>query len=61
MRFGITRVCHRLMDVRKQSAVSHSSAESEIISFDAGQGMDGLPKFGMCLGCIIQQATQKKH
>ena len=28
---------------KKQSAVSHSSAESEIISVDAGLPMDGLP------------------
>ena len=28
---------------KKQTSVSHSSTESEVISFDAGLRMDGLP------------------
>ena len=42
MRVWITYVCSHFMDVQ-ESTVSHSSAESEIISFDAGVRMDGLP------------------
>ena len=42
---------------KKQTAVSYSSAESEIISLDAGLRMDGLPDlqiWDVCLGSIIQ-------
>ena len=28
---------------KKQTSVSHSSTESEIISVDAGLGLDGIP------------------
>ena len=35
---------HTLVPIcKKQTAVSHSSAESEIVSLDAGLRMDGLP------------------
>ena len=32
---------------KKQTSVSHSSTESEIISLDAGLGMDGIPALGL--------------
>ena len=36
---------------KKQSAVSHSSAESEIILLDAGFRVDGLPLFNFGSAC----------
>ena len=33
---------------KKQTAVSHSSTESEIISLDTGLGLDGLPALELC-------------
>ena len=32
---------------KKQTSVSHSSTESEVISLDAGFRMDGLPAFDL--------------
>ena len=47
---------------KKQTAVSHSSTESEIISLDAGLRLDGLPALelwdlivsvlGLCFSCF---------
>ena len=31
---------------KKQTSVPHSSSESEVVSFDAGLRMDGLPELG---------------
>ena len=48
---------------KKQTTVCHSSAESEIISLDAGLRMDGLPalQFWECvLETILQQTRQRK-
>ena len=45
---------------RKQTSVSHSSTESEIISLDAGLRLDGIPALDLCdlivsvLGNMIQ-------
>ena len=33
---------------KKQTSVSHSSTESEIISLDAGLRMDGIPALDLC-------------
>ena len=42
------------VDVKKQTAVSHSSAESEIISWDASQRMErGALQLWDCLGNIF--------
>ena len=42
---------HTLVPVRwmceKQTAVSHSSTESEIISLDTGLRLDGIPAFDL--------------
>ena len=47
---------------KKQTTVSHSSTESEIISLDAGLRMDGLPALDRwmlhcALKCYVQQTT----
>ena len=43
---------------KKQTAVSHISAESEIISLDAGSRMDGLP--ALQLGeCVLGTSSSK--
>ena len=42
---------------KKQTAVSHSSGESEIITHDAGYELDGFRSssvFGVCVGNIVQ-------
>ena len=41
MRVWIRHVCSHFVDVQEATAGSHSSAESKIISFDAGFRMDG--------------------
>ena len=33
----------QLLDGKKQTSVSHSSTESEVVSLDAGMRMDGIP------------------
>ena len=43
MRFWKSYVCSNKLDVQQQTAVSHSSTESEIISLDTGLRLDGLP------------------
>ena len=44
---------------KKHTAVSHNRAESEIISFDAGLRMDGLP--GLHFGeCVLERLSCKK-
>ena len=35
---------------KKQTSVSHSSTESEIISLDAGLRLDGIPALDSCMG-----------
>ena len=35
---------------KKETAVSHSSTESEIISLDTGLRLDGLPALELCYG-----------
>ena len=49
--FGSHTFVPRSWMCRKQSAVYHSSAESEILSLDAGLRIDGLPvlQFGECV------------
>ena len=47
MHFGKPYVCSNQLMCKKQTAVSHSSAESEIISLDAGLRMDGLLALGL--------------
>ena len=50
---------------KKQTSVSHSSTESEIISLDAGSRLDGIPALDLwdlivaVLGNTIQ--SQKEH
>ena len=43
MRFWKSYVCSNKLDGKKQTAVSHNSTESEIISVDTGLRLDGLP------------------
>ena len=43
MRFGSHTFVPTSWMCKKQTAVSHSSTESEIISLDAGLRLDGLP------------------
>ena len=43
VRFWKSYVCSNKWMCKKQSAVSHNSTESEIISLDAGLRLDGLP------------------
>ena len=38
---------------KKQTSVSHSSAEAETISFDAGLRMDAIPALDL-LGLVIE-------
>ena len=35
------------LDGKKQTSVSHSSTESEVVSLDAGLRMDGIPAFDL--------------
>ena len=42
MPFGSHTFFSNKLDVQEQTAVSHSSTESEIISLDAGLRLDGL-------------------
>ena len=41
--FWKSNFCPGHLDVQEQTSVSHSTTESEVISLDAGQRMDGLP------------------
>ena len=43
MRFWKSYICSNKLDVQTQTADSHSSTESEIISLDTGLRLDGLP------------------
>ena len=43
MHFRKSYICSNKLDVQEQTAVSHSSTESEIISLDTGLRLDGLP------------------
>ena len=43
---------------KKQTAVSHSSAESEILSLDAGLRMDGLPAL-QCCDCVLETLSRE--
>ena len=43
MLFWKSYICSNKLDVQEQSAVSHTSTESEIISLDIGLRLDGLP------------------
>ena len=49
MRFWNSYICSNELDVQetKQTSVSHSSTESEIISLDAGLRLDGIPVYGI--------------
>ena len=47
MHFRKSYVCAKKLDVQKQTSVSHSSTEAEIISLDAGLRMDGIPALGL--------------
>ena len=49
-------MCTSLSPWSEQTATSRSSAESEIVSLDAGLRMDGLPslQFGKCVLATIQ-------
>ena len=39
-----SNMCSNELDVQnKQTSVSHSSTESEVVSLDAGLRMDGIP------------------
>ena len=40
---GVTRLCQKNWMCKKQTSVSHSSTEAEIISLDAGLRKDGIP------------------
>ena len=42
MRFWMSYICSNKLVVKKQTAVPHSSTESEIISLDTGLRLDGL-------------------
>ena len=42
MYFWKSYICSNKLDVHEQTAVSHSSTESEIISLDPGSRLDGL-------------------
>ena len=42
MRFWKSYVCSNQLMLKKQTSVSHSSTESEIISWDAGLRLDGF-------------------
>ena len=43
MHFRKSHVCANMWICKKQTSVSHSSTEAEIISLDAGLRMDGIP------------------
>ena len=43
MHFRKPHVCSNQSMCKKQTSVSHSSTESEIISLDAGLRLDGIP------------------
>ena len=46
--FWKTHICSNKLDMcKKQTAVSHSSTETEIISLDTGLRLDGLPALEM--------------
>ena len=50
---------------KKQSSVPHSTAESEMISFDTGTRMDGFPSLDLCDSVndvffnILQHSTRR--
>ena len=46
---------------KKQTAVSHSSAESEIISLDTGLRLDGLPALVSVFGSVSHVADRSGH
>ena len=46
---------------KKQTSVSHSSTESEIISLDAGLRMDGLPAFELLGHCVCSVTFHNQH
>ena len=41
-------ICSNKWMCKKQTSVSHSSTESEIISLDTGQRLDGVPALELC-------------
>ena len=45
--FWKSYICFNKLDVQEQTAVSHSSTESEIISLDAGLRLDGIPALNL--------------
>ena len=47
VRLWITNMSSNVLDAQEKKAVSHSSAESETISLDAGLRMDGIPVLHM--------------
>ena len=59
MRMWITYVCSLSWMCNKQTAVSHSSAESEIISLDAGLRTDDLPTFQFG-DCALETLSSKQ-
>ena len=53
MHFRKSHVCAKKLDVQKQTSVSHSSTEAEVISLDAGLRMDGNPAVTLW-DCVIE-------
>ena len=47
MNFRKTHVCSSGWFCKKQTVVSHSSTEAEVISLDAGLREDGIPASGL--------------
>ena len=68
MRFWKSYICFPISWIcKKQTSVSHSSTESEIISFDAGSRLDGIPALGLwdlivlVLGNTTQESSQQSR
>ena len=47
----ITHVCHIILACKKQTAVSHSSKEAEVTSWDSGLRMEGSLALKVMDGC----------
>ena len=62
MRFWKSYICSNKLDVKKQTSVSHSSTESEIISLDAGLRLDGIPALDLRdLIALVLGNTAQNH
>ena len=63
MRFGSRTFVPISWMCKKQTSVSHSSTESEIISLDAGSRLDGIPALDLwdLIVLVLGSTTQNHH